>query len=191
MKSPESSSDISSLIHSASSLIRSARYLTAFTGAGISVESGIPPFRGPGGLWGKYDPRTLELDYFLACPARAWPVIREIFYDNFGRARPNMAHEVLAAWESAGALKVLITQNIDNLHHLAGNQNIVEFHGNSRMLICLSCGKKVEASSVLLASLLPYSIVAGSISPTLSSSERTFPRRRTRAPRPPPDRVMS
>jgi hypothetical protein len=128
-------------VRSAAALIRSSRFLTAFTGAGISVENGIPPFRGPGGLWSRYDPRMLELDYFLAHPDRAWPVIREIFYDHFGKAKPNEAHEVLArlaAWEAPGAgapggsagtpssddagldgrgrLRVLITQNIDNLH---------------------------------------------------------------------------
>src|SRR5208282_6079987 len=86
-------------VRSAASLLRSARYLTAFTGAGISVESGIPPFRGAGGLWDRYDPRTLEIEFFLRHPEQAWPVIREIFYDNFGRARPNRAHEVLSAWE--------------------------------------------------------------------------------------------
>jgi NAD-dependent deacetylase len=101
-------------IKEAASLIRSARYLTAFTGAGVSVESGIPPFRGEGGLWSKYDPRMLELDFFLAHPETAWPVIREIFYDHFGQARPNRAHEVLAAWEARGLLKVLITQNMDS-----------------------------------------------------------------------------
>lgn len=109
-------------IQQAAALIRSAGYLTAFTGAGISVESGIPPFRGPGGLWGKYDPRTLELDYFLAHPEKAWPVIKDIFYDNFGKAKPNRAHEVLAAWEARGVLKCLITQNIDNLRNIAGSR---------------------------------------------------------------------
>ena len=100
MKSPKTFADVHEVARAAASLIGSARYLTAFTGAGISVESGIPPFRGPGGLWGKYDPHTLELDYFLADPARAWPVIREIFYDNFGQALPNDAHLALARWET-------------------------------------------------------------------------------------------
>jgi NAD-dependent deacetylase len=126
----EAALDTQDAIKAAAALIRSARHLTAFTGAGISVESGIPPFRGPGGLWGKYDPRTLEIEYFLRHPEQAWPVIREIFYDNFGRARPNKAHEVLAAWErdgwargpgssERGRQQVLITQNIDNLHSAA------------------------------------------------------------------------
>ncbi|MGA2478974.1 MAG: Sir2 family NAD-dependent protein deacetylase [Spirochaetia bacterium] len=150
---------------SAASLIRAAGYLTAFTGAGISVESGIPPFRGPGGLWGKYDPRTLELDYFLSHPEKAWPVIREIFYDNFGRARPNRAHEVLAAWETRGLLRTLVTQNIDNLHFTAGSRNIVEFHGNSRQLLCLGCGQRVEASPSLLAHLPPLCRCGGMYKP--------------------------
>jgi len=155
MKSRPDFADAHQAVHEAAALIRSARYLTAFTGAGISVESGTPPFRGPGGLWGKYDPHTLELDYFLAHPADAWPVIREIFYDNFGKARPNAAHLALARLEAAGTLKTLITQNIDNLHFLAGSRNIVEFHGNSRRLVCLECGGRVEAAPGLLEKLPP------------------------------------
>jgi len=62
----------------------------------------------------------LELDYFLAHPDKSWPILREIFYDHFGKAKPNRAHEVLAAWEARGLLKCLITQNIDNLHWEAG-----------------------------------------------------------------------
>ena len=164
--------DIESRIKSAASLIRGARYLTAFTGAGISVESGIPPFRGPGGLWGKYDPRTLELDYFLAHPAEAWPVIREIFYDNFGKAKPNAAHLALARLEAKapgadgrGRLKVLITQNIDNLHYLAGSRNIVEFHGNSRRLLCLSCGERRDADPEILKVLPPRCRCGGILKP--------------------------
>jgi NAD-dependent deacetylase len=116
-------SDKQSPVREAAALIRQASSLTAFTGAGVSVESGIPAFRGEGGLWSRYDPRMLELDYFLAHPETAWPILREIFYDHFGKAKPNRAHEVLAAWEARGAgpdgrgglLKTLITQNIDSV----------------------------------------------------------------------------
>ena len=73
MDDSESADLAESCIRSAASLIRGAKYLTAFTGAGISVESGIPPFRGPGGLWSTYDPRMLELGFFLAHPEKAWP----------------------------------------------------------------------------------------------------------------------
>jgi NAD-dependent deacetylase len=115
MQRGTSSVDTDTSVLSAASLIRSARYLTAFTGAGVSVESGIPPFRGEGGLWSKYDPRMLELDYFLAHPEKSRPILREIFYDHFGKAKPNKAHEVQAAWETRGLLKCLITQNIDSV----------------------------------------------------------------------------
>ncbi len=142
-------------VPAAAALIRGAKYLTAFTGAGISVESGIPPFRGDDGLWSQYDPRMLELGFFLAHPEKAWPVIKEIFYDHFGRAKPNKAHCVLAQLEAAGKLRVLITQNIDNLHFAAGSRSIVEFHGNSRLLLCLHCGTRVEARADLLTALPP------------------------------------
>jgi len=159
-------------ISAAASLIRNAKYLTAFTGAGISVESGIPPFRGDGGLWNTYDPRMLELEYFLANPQNAWPVIKEIFYDHFGKAKPNDAHLALATLEKHGAgpdglgqLKCVITQNIDNLHYIAGSRAIVEFHGNSRLLLCLDCGKRVEAATELLRKLPPRCACGGLYKP--------------------------
>ena len=112
-------SEVEPRIREAARLIRGSRYLTAFTGAGISVESGMPPFRGENGLWTRYDPRCLELTYFRRHPKESWEVLREIFYDHFGKARPNRAHEVLARWEACGLLKAVITQNIDNPHNIA------------------------------------------------------------------------
>ncbi|HUI71407.1 MAG TPA: Sir2 family NAD-dependent protein deacetylase [Spirochaetia bacterium] len=172
MKNSKPVIDAHEAVRKAASFIRSAHYLTAFTGAGISVESGIPPFRGQGGLWSQYDQRMLELDYFLAHPEKAWPVIKEIFYDHFGQAKPNAAHIGLAGLEAkgpgpngCGQLKVLVTQNIDNLHYLAGSRNIVEFHGNSRLLLCLDCGKRVEAQPELLRSLPPRCACGGLYKP--------------------------
>jgi NAD-dependent deacetylase len=144
-----------SRIASAASLIRGSAYLTAFTGAGISVESGVPPFRGEGGLWSSYDPRLLEIGFFKSDPEASWKCIREIFYRNFAGAVPNTAHLFLADLERRGVLKFLVTQNIDDLHYQAGSRNVAEFHGNSRLLACLKCGARSEARSVSLETLPP------------------------------------
>ncbi len=81
------------LIQQAARKIKKARRLISFTGAGISVESGIQLFRGPDGLWSRYDPQVLDSSYFQRHPANSWRVIKEIFYDFFGKARPNPAHQ--------------------------------------------------------------------------------------------------
>lgn len=141
------------MIQKAAEFIRNAKNLTAFTGAGISVESGIPPFRGEKGLWSRYDPKFLDLQYFQYNSEQCWPIIKEIFYDHFGDARPNGAHEVLAVWEQAGLLKSIVTQNIDNLHQEAGSREVYEFHGNSRNLVCVECGKNYSVTDVNLEAL--------------------------------------
>lgn len=133
-------------LESAIELIKNSKYTFAFTGAGISVESGIPPFRGENGLWSKYDPNILDLNNFYLNPIEAWKVIKEIFYEFFGEAKPNAAHYALAELEKLGKLHALVTQNIDNLHYDAGSKEVYEFHGNSRLLVCPSCAKKYIAS---------------------------------------------
>lgn len=143
------------LLQEAASFIGKAGWLTAFTGAGMSVESGIPPFRGDGGIWNSYDPQVLELSYFTAHPKKSWIAIMEIFYESFTQAEPNPGHRVLATLEERGMLKSLITQNIDDLHYRAGNRNVVEYHGNSRLLLCLSCKNTCEASATDLSQLPP------------------------------------
>lgn len=147
----------------AAGLIKSGRRITAFTGAGISVESGIPPFRGPDGLWSRYDPRVLDIEFFHEHPKRSWTAIREIFYNSFISAKPNAAHFALAAMESAGLLHCVITQNIDNLHCRAGSRMVWEFHGNSRCLVCLGCSKNYRATEVDLGELPPTCRLCGGI----------------------------
>jgi NAD-dependent deacetylase len=138
------------LLHKAAELIKNSKYCIAFTGAGVSVESGIPPFRGENSLWNRYDPKILELDTFLYTPDQSWPVIKEIFYDFFGKALPNDAHKVLAKMESLGLLKCIVTQNIDNLHYEAGSKDVYEFHGNSHRLVCTKCNKHMAVSDVVI-----------------------------------------
>lgn len=135
--------------------IANSKHLVAFTGAGISVESGIPPFRGEGGIWSSHDPSVLDIDYFCNYPAESWNAISEIFYRYFMDASPNPAHYLLARLEKEGILKSLITQNIDNMHQEAGNLEVIEYHGNSKRLKCSQCGQHYELSEVNLESLPP------------------------------------
>ena len=116
-----------------------SRCVVAFTGAGISTESGIPDFRSPGGVWSKY--RTIYFDEFCAsAEARQeyWCQKVEAHRD-FARAEPNVVHQKLAVWESNGKLSGIITQNIDGLHQQAGSQRVQELHGTARDVSCLDC----------------------------------------------------
>ncbi len=151
------------IYHEAAKHIIDSRYCVAFTGAGISVESGIPPFRGKNGLWNKYDPRSFEIDYFLRNSARSWEIIRDIFYDLFGQVQPNAAHYALAEMEQRGLLKSVITQNIDNLHKDAGNKEVYEFHGSLKEIICLHCGQKVNVAQVDMNHLPPTCLTCGGL----------------------------
>ena len=135
--------------------IVNAKHLVAFTGAGISVESGIPPFRGDGGIWSSYDPSILDIDFFCKHPLESWEAISEIFYSYFLDARPNPAHYLLARMEQEGMLKAVITQNIDNMHQEAGNREVVEYHGNSKWLKCSHCGVRYDISEISLETLPP------------------------------------
>jgi NAD-dependent deacetylase len=147
----------------AAEAIRAATRAVGFTGAGISVESGIPPFRGEGGLWNRYDPALLQLDHFLASPDSSWKVIREIFYDFFGAAVPNAAHRGLAELERLGLLQGVITQNIDNLHQDAGSRTVHEFHGTAGRMICLACREKRPSGEVDLQRLPPTCPLCGGL----------------------------
>jgi len=137
-------------------LIRASNSIVAFSGAGISVESGIPTFRGDGGLWSRYDPKILDLDFFFQNPKASWKAIREIFYNYMGeRAKPNSSHKFLAKLEEIGKLKGVITQNIDNLHQEAGSKRVIEFHGTAQKLLCTKCRKKFDFREYDLNSLPP------------------------------------
>ncbi len=139
----------------AAQIIKKSRRCVAFTGAGISVESGIPPFRGENGLWNKYDPQTFDISYFISNPKRSWEVIREIFYDLFGQVRPNAAHYALAELEANNILSAVITQNVDHLHYDAGSRVVHEFHGSLKKLVCLKCRTKYDISQIDLNTLPP------------------------------------
>lgn len=147
----------------AAEMIVRARECVAFTGAGISVESGIPPFRGENGLWNKYDPMTFEIDYFMDNTAGAWAAIRDIFYELFGRVLPNAAHYALAEMEARGILKAVVTQNVDNLHSDAGSHTVYEFHGSLKKVVCLGCGSRFPVAGVDMNRLPPVCADCGGV----------------------------
>lgn len=123
--------------------------VVAFTGAGISTESGIPDFRGPSGLWKRTAPTAFR--DFLNDPearARYWERRRER-YPQLKAKQPNLGHESLSQLMDAGHLDVVVTQNIDGLHQKAGisDQRIIELHGSSHMIRCLSCRRVFPAES--------------------------------------------
>jgi len=142
-------------IKEAAQLILKSNRVTAFSGAGISVESGIPPFRGEDGLWSKYNPIILDLNYYLNNHEKSWPVIKQLFYDYFGKAKPNKAHQVLAKWEKNNIIADVITQNIDNLHQKAGSKKVYEFHGTSESFVCVKCHKEFATSKLSLNQYAP------------------------------------
>ena len=139
----------------AADIIKNSKFPVAFTGAGISVESGIPPFRGPTGLWSKYDPKILDINFFIQNPSESWKYIKEIFYDYMGNTQPNDAHKFLAWLENIGKLRGVITQNIDNLHQKAGSKHVIEFHGTASQMECIECKRKFPSDSISLENLPP------------------------------------
>jgi len=149
------------LDQAAECLVR-ARYVIALTGAGLSVESGIPPFRGPGGLWTKHgEPPMDGYERFLRDPKKAWEdrlnpagPMREL-WEALNSARPNPGHEALVALEELGILKCTITQNVDNLHRTAGSTRLLEIHGNATLIRCINCVARYEREEIDFAELPP------------------------------------
>jgi NAD-dependent SIR2 family protein deacetylase len=126
---------------SLASFIAASERLVVLTGAGCSTESGIPDYRSPGGAWTRHKPiyfnSFVSSDevrrFYWARSFRGWP--------RFAAARPNAAHDALARLEGAGRVRLLITQNVDDLHQEAGSRAVVQLHGRNRLVVCLDCGE--------------------------------------------------
>lgn len=141
------------LIQRAAQDILQSKKTVAFTGAGISVESGIPAFRGAQGLWEKYDPEEYaHIHAFWRDPEKVWLMLKEMF-SLIMAAKPNPAHYGLAELEQMGLLSSIITQNVDGLHQAAGSRKVIEFHGTHWTLSCLKCSKRTEGRSLTLEDL--------------------------------------
>jgi NAD-dependent deacetylase len=120
-------------------IIKKSNRIVALTGAGISVDSGIPDFRSEGGLWERYDPHEYATyDSFLINPEKFWQMGQELA-EVILKAEPNPAHKGLTKLEESGKLIGIITQNIDNLHQSAGSKKVIELHGNYLRAYCMNC----------------------------------------------------
>jgi NAD-dependent deacetylase len=118
-------------------LLRGSERVVAFTGAGVSTESGIPDFRSPGGVWTRFDPRNFEFERYVEDPQvrqDSWAMRREFFAAPW---KPNPAHRAFARLEAAGRSLGVITQNIDGLHQDAGSRTVIELHGTAREVMCI------------------------------------------------------
>jgi NAD-dependent deacetylase len=147
-------------ILTAARMVTEARFPIALTGAGLSVESGIPPFRGPGGLWTKYgEPPMNGYQIFLADPKKGWEDRIRRQDDELWRplriAKPNPGHVALADLEVMGVLRFLITQNVDDLHKQAGHRSLAEIHGNWKLIRCIDCNARFQSEEISLDVLPP------------------------------------
>ena len=134
------------MLKKAATTVFNSKMTIALTGAGISVESGIPDFRSAGGLWEKFDPAEYAtIEAFRANPEKVWEMLREM-EEVVLQAKPNKAHVGLGELEKLHYLHYIITQNVDNLHQAGGARNVIEYHGNSATLSCITCGEQYKAA---------------------------------------------
>jgi NAD-dependent deacetylase len=153
------------LVKRAAKDLAESKYAIALTGAGMSTESDIPDFRGPKGIW-TTDKEAEAKAYqryglFLSNPRAYWEEMLGIqgaygsFYEQIRGAKPNPGHYALAELEALGILKCVITQNIDGLHKKAGSKKVLEYHGSTHTLRCISCGSRFSREEVSLDELPP------------------------------------
>ncbi|ROR01491.1 SIR2 family NAD-dependent protein deacylase [Desulfosoma caldarium] len=165
-----------SVIEEAAKRIQASSWAVALTGAGISVESGIPDFRSPGGLWSKYDPMEYgDIRSFRANPGKVWRMLIDMEHMLIDAA-PNAAHYALATLEREGFLKGVITQNVDSLHQRAGSRHVVEFHGHGRSARCDWCGREVPREALKVQDVPPRCVCGGPMRPNFVFFGEDIPR---------------
>lgn len=164
------------LILDAARAVARGRHVIAVTGAGISVESGIPDFRSPGGIWDTYPPEDYAtIEAFLGAPDRVW----QLWYDlgaMLGDVRPNSGHHALTDLQKMGRLEAIITQNIDNLHQESGAARVIEFHGNGRHMRCVVCAADVPLDLTQRSALAPRCNCGGVMKPDVVLFGEAIPR---------------
>lgn len=161
------------IVNSLAEKLLKSKKTVVFTGAGMSTESGLPDFRSPSGLWGKYRPEELASIEALNRNFENFAAFYRNRMDTLDEVRPNKGHLILAEWEKRGLVSAIVTQNVDGLHQAAGSENIYELHGTLRDLrcqrcqgvypaqnysrdsLCEKCGGKLRPAVVLFGEMLP------------------------------------
>ncbi len=153
---------VESSLRRAAALLRRSQHAVALVGAGLSAESGIPTYRGSGGVYDRFGEPTIDgWELFVSDPAEWWrqAIAHETAGSEFSRAieraAPNAGHYAMADLEQMGRLAHVITQNIDNLHTLAGSRRVTEIHGNRYKVRCIECGARERLETVSLERLPP------------------------------------
>jgi NAD-dependent deacetylase len=175
-------------IEKAAQWITVSKRIVVFSGAGLSTESGIPDFRSPGGVWDRYNPEDFYFQKFLSSEAsreKYWQMSTEM-YEPMKKAQPNLAHLAIAELEKLGRLDCVITQNIDGLHHKAGNSEdkVIQLHGTAMYVSCLNCNKRYDRDEIqerLKKGLkVPYcDDCGGPLKPATISFGQSMPERET------------
>lgn len=160
--------DVASAIQDAARLLRRSHHAVALSGAGLSAESGIPTYRGTGGIWTRFGEPTIDgWDLFVGDPKVWWEEALAHGKSQFGeaieRAVPNAGHLAMAHLEEMGRLAHTITQNIDNLHRRAGSKRLTEIHGNRYLVRCMNCGGRDRLETISLDRLPPLCPECGGI----------------------------
>ena len=156
-------------------LIRNAKKMVVFTGAGVSTNCGVPDFRGPNGLYatvGKrfnlpYPEAVFDIDYFRQNPLPFFQLSKEMFGE---KIQPTIFHKYIAQVEAEGRLSILVTQNIDMLHTIAGNKKQIECHGTYSHATCTRCGKHYQLADIeetMSKGEIPYCSCGGVIKPDI------------------------
>ena len=164
------------LIKRAAEILVASNHPAVLTGAGISVESGIQPFRGKGGLWEKIDPmKYAHIDTFLKDPETVWNVLIRGMKDVLDGAAPNAGHKGLFKLEKLGLLSTIITQNVDGLHQAAGSRDVIEFHGTFAVQRCMDCDRTIGTKKIDLSIIPPRCRCGGIFRPDCVFFGETIP----------------
>ncbi|PZD93065.1 NAD-dependent protein deacylase [Paenibacillus sambharensis] len=138
------------MLQTAATIIRSSRRLVVLTGAGCSVDAGVPDFRSPSGWWRQINPQTVATVEALEGNYELFHAFYSARINHLKQVTPHMGHDVLGGWEQAGRIQLIATQNVDGLHQLAGNKQVEELHGSIRSFRCQRCSEPAKEEAFLV-----------------------------------------